>query len=498
MKKYVADFETCTWLPDETFVWAWAVSEIGNPENLKFGNSIESFIEFLENSNNSSIYFHNLKFDSEFIIYYLLKNGYKHITDKKDCETKTFTTLISDMGMFYSLEIYFYRKNKNVKKVKIFDSLKIIPFSVSEIAKAFNLEESKLSIDYNEVREKGHILTNEEKEYIKNDVVIVAKALDVLFKEGLEKMTQGSNALSDFKEMYDKSKYKHLFPHLDYDIDKDLRKAYKGGFTYLNPIYEEINVGEGVVLDVNSLYPYVMNDRLMPFGEPIFFDGKYTEDIIYPLYIQMITCRFKIKEGKIPTIQIKNSMFKFRPNEYLESSGENIVCLTLTNIDLKLFFEQYDVFELKFECGWKFKGKHHIFDEYISKWYERKKKASIEKNKGQRTLAKLMLNSLYGKFATSLDATSKIPYLEDDIVHYKLGEKEEKEGLYIPIGAFITSYARELTIRTSQAIKDYSLSKYGKDMYIYSDTDSIHTLLPIEELKLFCDIDPERLRSLEA
>ena len=30
-------------------------------------------------------------------------------------------------------------------------------------------------------------------------------------------------------------------------------------------------------------------------------------------------------------------------------------------------------------------------------------------------------------------------------------------------------------------------------MYIYSDTDSIHTLLPIEELKLFCDIDPVRL-----
>lgn len=30
-------------------------------------------------------------------------------------------------------------------------------------------------------------------------------------------------------------------------------------------------------------------------------------------------------------------------------------------------------------------------------------------------------------------------------------------------------------------------------MYIYSDTDSIHTLLPIEELKQFCDIDPVRL-----
>lgn len=115
-------------------------------------------------------------------------------------------------------------------------------------------------------------------------------------------------------------------------------------------------------------------------------------------------------------------------------------------------------------------------------------------NKGQRTLAKLMLNSLYGKFATSLEVQSKIPYMGDDeIVHYRLSEKQEKEGIYLPIGAFITAYAREKTIRTSQAIKDYSISKYGKDMYIYSDTDSIHTTLPIEELKLFCDIDDVKL-----
>ena len=86
---------------------------------------------------------------------------------------------------------------------------------------------------------------------------------------------------------------------------------------------------------------------------------------------------------------------------------------------------------------------------------------------------------------------------EDEIVHYTLSEKQEKEGVYLPIGAFITAYAREKTIRTSQAIKDYSISKYEKDMYIYSDTDSIHTTLPIEELKLFCDIDNVKLRILE-
>lgn len=56
-------------------------------------------------------------------------------------------------------------------------------------------------------------------------------------------------------------------------------------------------------------------------------------------------------------------------------------------------------------------------------------------------------------------------------------------------GTFITSYARNKTIRTSQKIKDFSLKHYNKDMYIYSDTDSIHTLLPIEDCKKFCEID---------
>lgn len=86
---------------------------------------------------------------------------------------------------------------------------------------------------------------------------------------------------------------------------------------------------------------------------------------------------------------------------------------------------------------------------------------------------------------------------DDEIIHYKLSEKEEKKGLYLPMGAFITAYAREKTIRTSQAIKDYSIKKYNKDLYIYSDTDSIHTLLSIEELKQFCDIDPVKLRCME-
>ena len=223
-------------------------------------------------------------------------------------------------------------------------------------------------------------------------------------------------------------------------------------------------------------------------------NGKYKNDKIYPLYIQMITCSFELKKDMIPTIQIKNNKMFFRANEYLESSENEIVTLILTNVDLEMFLKHYNVYELKYHCGWKFKGMQGLFEDYINKWITRKNEATISGNKGQRTMSKLMLNSLYGKFATSLECQSKIPYLGDDeIIHYKLSEKEEKDGIYLPIGSFITAYARRKTIETSQAIKTYSLEKYGKDMYIYSDTDSIHTLLSIEELKKFCDIDAVRL-----
>ena len=63
-----------------------------------------------------------------------------------------------------------------------------------------------------------------------------------------------------------------------------------------------------------------MYEKKLPFGEPLFFNGKYEDDKVYNLYIQMITCSFKIKKNKIPTIQIKHNL-NYKSNEYLESSN---------------------------------------------------------------------------------------------------------------------------------------------------------------------------------
>lgn len=142
------------------------------------------------------------------------------------------------------------------------------------------------------------------------------------------------------------------------------------------------------MLDVNSLYPFVLRTKLLPYGEPIYYEGKYKEDNVYPLYIQMIITEFKIKKNKIPTIQLKNSRI-FLANEYIRDSGDEPVCLVLTNIDLKLFLEQYDIISIKYICGWKFKGKQDIFNEYIDKWIERKIKAGKEGNKRSEDACKI-------------------------------------------------------------------------------------------------------------
>ena len=493
MRKFACDFETTT-NEDDCRVWAYALCEIGNVDNFKYGNSIDEFIRFCKNKKeNYILYFHNLKFDGEYIFNYLLNNGYECIKTKKERRDNTFTTLISDTGQFYSIEIFFETQNKkHINKVTIYDSLKILNFSVEQIAKDFNLPIRKLELDYKANREIGHILTEHEIDYIRNDVEIMARALEIMFNQNLTKMTIGSDALDNYKKM--NKNFKKYFPILPYEIDKDIRRSYKGGFTYLNDVYKEKETADGIVLDVNSLYPSVMKYEKLPFGSPLFFEGKYEYDLLYPLYVQTLSCTFNIKENKIPTIQIKNNL-AFIPNEYIKSSDGDVVTLTLTNIDLELFFEHYDVDVIEYHGGWKFRSIKGLFSGYIDYWSSQKIQAKKDKNDALYRISKLMLNSLYGKFGLNPDVRGKFPYLnEDGIVKYGMYPKEIRESIYIPVASFITSYARRKTITTSQSIKDYTLNKYGIDYYIYSDTDSIHLLnIDENELSSFVDIDDYKL-----
>lgn len=485
MSKWTADFETTT-EPKDCRVWAFAVCSIDEPDNIFIGNSIEQFFEWCARKDeNPKLYFHNLKFDGAFIIDYLLKHGFDFVEDKKLRHDNSFTTLITDMNQFYSIEIWFTVKKGRVNKVSIFDSLKIFPnFSVEKVAEGFNLPLKKLELDYKRKREKGHQLSEGEKEYITNDVRIMALALNKMFEQGLTKMTIASDAFNFYKDMT--PRFRQKFPVFPPEVDKDMRRCYKGGFTYCNPENQGKITSSGIVIDKNSMYPAMMVQKPLPYGQPETFSGKYQYDPSFPLFMASFSCRFSLKKGKIPSIQIKNSP-SFIPNQYLTSSDGDFVKLSLCSPDYELFFENYDFEDIVYHGGWKFRGTTGLFTDYITHWTEAKIKAQKEGNAPMRQIAKLMLNSLYGRFGLSTKAGQKYPLLDEDgIVRYKLLPEEVREPVYLPVAAFITAYARQDIIHSSQKIREYSIRKYGKDLYYYSDTDSIH-----------CGLSPEDLENLK-
>lgn len=492
MKTYVADFETTT-KEENCHVWAFACCDVANVDDVIIGTTIDEFMTWCKShKDNPKIYFHNLKFDGQFILHWLFHNGFKHV-DKENRGSNTFTTLISDKGLYYAIEVIFYKKGKKIKKVTFQDSLKLIPLSVDAIAKSFKMDIQKLEIDYTAHDDLpiGSPLTPDEEEYIKNDVKIVANAIAYFYSQGLDKMTIGSCALNEYKKILGKRVFDRWYPEPTYH--DDVKQSYRGGFTYLNPKFAGKVVGNGVVLDVNSLYPSVMRYEYLPFGTPIFFEGKYEEDELYPLYTQMIRCQFELKKGKIPTIQIKHNLF-YKGNEYLTSSNYEQVTLCLNSVDLKLFFEQYHVENVEYLSGWKFKATKGLFDEYIDKWSENKIQAKKDGNPGLYLISKLFLNSLYGKFGTDTKVRSKIPYLDEetDVVHYKDGDEETRKGVYIAMASFITSYARLKTISSAQKVMDNYRSGKSKIQFVYADTDSLHCVSPDFELPDL-DIDDTRL-----
>ena len=498
MKNYVADFETTT-LVDDCRVWAYAIVDIEDTErpnpDVIIGTNIDGFIDWCSKQKKpTKVFFHNLRFDLSFVIDKLFLLGFKHTTENKDRQSKTFNTMISDKGLVYRCEIIFYRKGKNIRKVILQDSLKLIPLKVKEIPKTFGLDECKGDIDYDRHNKlpPNSPLTDEEQEYIKHDVIIVAKAIKYMYSQGLDKMTIGSCALDEYKKLIGKKTFERWYPTPEYH--NDVKQSYRGGFTYLNPKYKCKPVKEGVCLDVNSLYPSVMrsHNNPLPFGTPIFFKGQYQYDPVYPLYTQMMSCQFELKKGKIPTIQIKHSL-DWKGNEYLTSSNGEEVVLCLNSVDLDLFFEQYHVYNPIYLSGWKFKASVGMFDNYIDKWTANKIKATQEGNRGMRFISKMFLNSLYGKFGTDIRMVNKVPYYEDKQVKYYYSEPTIRKGIYIAVASFITSYARRVTITSAQKITDDYNAGRSNIQFIYADTDSLHLDSPNFQLPKGLDIDPYKL-----
>lgn len=111
-----------------------------------------------------------------------------------------------------------------------------------------------------------------------------------------------------------------------------------------------------------------------------------------------------------------------------------------------------------------FQASTDLFVEYVDGWMDVKETTTG----GARVIAKLHLNSLYGKFGSRCDIVSKQPQMQGDgSVGYCLTEPDFREPVFTAVAVFTTAYARELIIRAAQA---------HYDDFVYCDTDSLHLL----------------------
>lgn len=528
---FMGDFETTVYKGQvNTEVWASALVELFS-DKVTILHSIAETFDYLVSLNcNVVVYYHNLKFDGAFWLSYLLVDkkftqAYDKIGDKEtDVKWKqqfkmfnnTFKYSISDRGMWYSIIV----KVKN-HFIEIRDSLKLLPFSVKRIGESFGTKHKKLDMEYTGFRYAGCEITKEEQEYIANDVLVVKEALEIMFKQGYNKLTIGSCCLEEYKKICRSSleiqlDYAEMFPNLyDFKIDKQehkydnagdwIRKSYRGGWCYLVKGKGNKIKTNGTTADVNSLYPSMMSSKSgnkYPIGLPKFWTGNFIPDQALKenmYYFVRIKTRFYIKDNYLPFIQIKGDL-KYKGMESLETSDVynhenddyfpyyidkdgNIqqakVELTLTMTDYQLIKEHYELVDFEILDGCYFYSMVGIFDEYINKYAKIKK----ESKGALRELAKLFLNNLYGKMASSTDSSFKIAYVKDDksIGFMQVVENEKNPG-YIAIGSAITSYSRNFTIRAAQK-NYYGAEKRG---FIYADTDSIH-----------CDLLPQEIKGIE-
>ena len=515
---FVADFETTVYKGQErTDVWAAALVELGT-EAVTVDHSIAEFWDRVLNLKQSVIiYFHNLKFDGAFLLSYFL--GVKKYEqaflstnvegttgifyDKKGMWNNSFAYSISDKGQWYTITV-----KVNDKIIEIRDSLKLLPFSVKRIGQSFGTKHKKLDMEYTGFRFPGCEITPEEMSYIKNDVLVIKEALEIMYGEGHNKLTIGACCLKEFNTKYPKKELNERFPNV-YEIPINesygsktageyVHHSYRGGWCYLVPGKSNRILHNGCTADVNSLYPSMMSSESgnrYPVGAPTFWKGDYIPAEAKErdkFYFIRIRTRFQIKKGFLPFIQIKNS-YSYRGNVSLETSDvwsekeqryyrywrdetgaqhDTKVTLTLTMLDWDLLQKHYNLFDCEILDGCYFDTSKFLFDEYMEKY----KRIKQESKGAKRELAKLFLNNLYGKMAASTDSSFKRAYLKPDgaLGYIAIVAHDKKPG-YIPIGSAITSYARCFTITAAQ--KNY----HGPNApgFVYADTDSIH-----------CDLNP--------
>jgi hypothetical protein len=209
--------------------------------------------------------------------------------------------------------------------------------------------------------------------------------------------------------------------------------------------------------DVNSLYPFVMANAPLPVGKPIAFTGDITQ--VDPDAYGFFFCKIEtpsylehpILQRKIKTDNGMRTIAGLGAYEGWVFSEEIKYCKPLG---------------YKFEIvkGYKFKKSTTVFKSYVEKMYELRQQYS--KGHPLNLIAKLLMNSLYGKFG--MKPTKNVVEI------FNLTKEDETKQLsefLSDFGESIDSYTvleSEFVIIDRKDVSNYSYTE-SQDMFFGLD-----------------------------
>ena len=440
-----------------------------------------------------TIYAHNL---SRFDVVFLFKNiaelsskGFKVDIVKK--EDKIISIKISN-------------RSKNIS-VTLKDSYLLLPMSLAKLSKQFNLKNGKsiepvyIGNDPDYVDYKSSDLSHYSKDveqfnsfivwkerveaYCINDCVVlyqvIQKFQELIFNKFaidiVKYPTTPSLAYAIYRTHYLEE---GIIPITEGDIFNYIKGSYTGGSTEM---YKPYALNKNIYCyDVNSLYPAVMANNLYPTGSIFQFEGDPT-----------ILDNYWIGDA---TVESKTDLYQpYLQIHHKTSAGYRTIApngkfnMVIHSTEYENALKDYNISISK---GYLFEKQSNIFCNYVQDMYKLRQEYS--KDQPMNLIAKLLLNSLYGRFGMQPQLHSHIfanfsevqelctkfeiiDYIEIDkdlyFVTYESEDSNELDssfsknsGVSVSIASAVTAYAR-VYMSQFKNNQDYNL--------FYTDTDSI-------------------------
>lgn len=465
-------------------------------------DTIPELLEVLGRNKVDRCYFHNLKFDDAFIASYMT-DGWVQCGDYAVIsESRT----INDRGVVYADNLFF----KNTKagkrcnfthKCVLWDSSKIWAMPLRKLGEDFGVFKSGSGNE--EALRVG--CDDRMREYCLQDCRVVKAAMEYYFKQcniasnGARPFGWMTAAATSYNlcmmAIRDRigqggvmARYPDATP--DNGMPAWIRESYKGAVPLLDPAIKGIELRDVSVYDVNSQYPDKLRNYPLPYGPGIPLGTCDMDRLMRiksrgKLWIAKVRMVANVKPGHRATYMLKH---RGDDGNTLADHINDLVGLNscdhqvITSADMDYIMRDYDIEHIdvieaigfepdidRIDPVYKIPIEGHALRPFIDHWYEIKDKAGRDKDKSLKGFAKLILNSLYGKFGANPEHTSAhYNFIDGNMIRLEVDPETEVDDhpYYLPIAIFTTAYARDVISKTCGAV--------GWDHVAYTDTDSIH------------------------